>query len=187
MPAAARPDSATGPALRRERAAIELLGSGRASFWRTARRVSICHDDADDALQRATEILLTKAPPHPKPRLAAWMHLVTRREALRVRAERERLLFRPLGPDPAGSVDEQIDRLPSAAPCPAERFERVERARDRARRLARLKPHERRALCLKAEGYSYAEICELTGWSYTKVNRCLAEGRARLRRLGAAG
>ena len=27
------------------------------------------------------------------------------------------------------------------------------------------------------EGYSYAEIQELTGWTYTKVNRCMAEGR----------
>src|SRR3954467_11545158 len=26
-------------------------------------------------------------------------------------------------------------------------------------------------------GNSYQEICEQTGWSYTKVNRCLAEGR----------
>ena len=34
---------------------------------------------------------------------------------------------------------------------------------------------------LQAQGYSYAEICERCGWTYTKVNRCLAEGRARLR------
>jgi RNA polymerase sigma factor (sigma-70 family) len=167
----------------RERAAVALLRSGEASFRRTARRVSICSDDAEDALQRAAEILLTKAPPHPAPRLAAWMHLVTRREALRVRVERERLLYRPLTPGNDPDEAEPLDRFASAAPCPAERYERLERARERARRLARLKPQERRALCLKAEGYSYAEICELTGWTYTKVNRCLAEGRARLRRL----
>ena len=34
-----------------------------------------------------------------------------------------------------------------------------------------------RALWLKAQGHSYNEICALTGWSYTKVNRCLTEGR----------
>ncbi len=34
---------------------------------------------------------------------------------------------------------------------------------------------------LQAEGYSYAEIAETCGWTYTKVNRSLAEGRARLR------
>ncbi len=31
---------------------------------------------------------------------------------------------------------------------------------------------------MKAEGYSYKEICEITGWTYTKVNRCLTEGKA---------
>ena len=35
----------------------------------------------------------------------------------------------------------------------------------------------RRALVLKAHGYSYAEIQQLCGWTYTKVNRCMAEGR----------
>ncbi|MEA2495369.1 MAG: hypothetical protein QOJ29_3280, partial [Thermoleophilaceae bacterium] len=32
-------------------------------------------------------------------------------------------------------------------------------------------------LLLKAEGLSYHEICATTGWTYTKVNRCLTEGR----------
>ena len=96
------------------------------------------------------------------------MHVVTRREALAVRRERERLLGAPLG-----------ESLPGASPCPSERAE----CRDRMRLLAELKPDERRALLLRACGYSYLEIRELTGWTHTKVNRCLAEGRARLRRL----
>ena len=155
------------------RTAISLLASHAPAFRRTARRVSICPDDAEDALQRATVILLEKAPPHPPARLAAWMHLVTRREALAVRRERERILG---GEVPAS--------LPSGVPCPAERAERMERAIARARALARLKPDEQRALVLFGSGHSYREICELTGWTYTKVNRCLAEGRARLRQLG---
>lgn len=159
---------------RRDRA-LALLAQHSAAFRRTARRVSLCADDADDALQRAAIILLTKAPPHPPARLAAWMHVVTRREALAVRRERERLL---LG-------GELSDSLASPGPSPAERAERVERSRARAGALARLKPAERRAIVLVGEGYSYREICELTGWTYTKVNRSLAEGRARLRRLEA--
>jgi RNA polymerase sigma factor (sigma-70 family) len=158
----------------RTRAAVSLLGAHEVSLRRAARRVSICHDDADEALQRATLILLTKAPPHPPRRLAGWMHVVTRREALAVRRERERLLAAEVG-----------EALPCGAPSPAERAERRERSRDRVRLLGRLKPDERRALVLKGQGYSYREICELTGWTYTKVNRCLAEGRARLRQLGA--
>jgi RNA polymerase sigma factor (sigma-70 family) len=158
----------------RTRAAVSLLGAHEVSLRRAARRVSICHDDADEALQRATLILLTKAPPHPPRRLAGWMHVVTRREALAVRRERERLLAAEIG-----------EALPCGAPSPAERAERRERSRDRVRLLGRLKPDERRALVLKGQGFSYREICELTGWTYTKVNRCLAEGRARLRQLGA--
>lgn len=154
-------------------AALELLAAQAAAFRRTARRVSLCPDDADDALQRATLILLEKGPPHPPARLAAWMHLVIKREALAVRRERERMLASEV-PDHA-----------SGAPCPAERAERREWAHSRARALRRLKPDERRALVLRAEGFSYAEICASCGWTYTKVNRCLAEGRARLRQLGA--
>jgi DNA-directed RNA polymerase specialized sigma24 family protein len=38
-----------------------------------------------------------------------------------------------------------------------------------------------------ALGYSYREIAERQGWTYTKVNRCVAEGRAALRRQLAVG
>jgi RNA polymerase sigma factor (sigma-70 family) len=157
----------------RRRRAMALLESHGALFRSTARRFSLCLDDAEDALQRATLILLTKAPPHPTPRLVAWMRLVVRREALAVRRERERLL-----------AAEPSELTPSPSPCPAEYLERRETARERARALRHLKPAEQRALVLLGEGYSYAEICEVTGWTYTKVNRCLAEGRARLRELG---
>jgi DNA-directed RNA polymerase specialized sigma24 family protein len=34
---------------------------------------------------------------------------------------------------------------------------------------------------MRAAGLSYTEIGELRGWTYTKVNRCLSEGRAALR------
>ena len=64
--------------------------------------------------------------------------------------------------------------------------ERYEDLRQGAEALGQLKPQEIRALLLRAEGYSYAEICEITGWSYTKVNRCLTEGRRALARRLAA-
>jgi hypothetical protein len=46
-----------------------------------------------------------------------------------------------------------------------------------AEALQRLKPQELRALWLKAQGHSYSDIGEITGWTYTKVNRCITEGR----------
>jgi RNA polymerase sigma factor (sigma-70 family) len=142
---------------------------------RSARRYSLCADDAEDAYASAVEILVSKGPFDEPGRLPAWMHVVTRREAMRVRRSRERLLgggrVETAGGD-AGAVE-----LPSHAPGPAERAERRERVAHSAAALAELKPQERRALALKAEGYSYAEIQALTGWTYTKVNRCMAEGR----------
>src|SRR2546429_57803 len=46
-----------------------------------------------------------------------------------------------------------------------------------AEAMANLKPPEIRCLLLKAEGLSYKEIAEATGFTYTKVNRALTEGR----------
>jgi DNA-directed RNA polymerase specialized sigma24 family protein len=46
----------------RRRAAVELIAREGAALKRTALRYSLCLDDAEDAYQRALEILLTKAP-----------------------------------------------------------------------------------------------------------------------------
>jgi RNA polymerase sigma factor (sigma-70 family) len=156
--------------------ALAVLVGAEASLRRTARRFSLCADDAEDAYQRAVEILLTKAPDRPPTALVAWMQVVIRREALAVRRTRERLLvaWREGASDP-------LARVESERPSPDEHAERREQVAAAARALARLKPNERLAIVLHAHGYSYAEICDLCGWSYTKVNRCLAEGRAKLR------
>ena len=67
-------------------------------------------------------------------------------------------------------------------PGPAERAERRARGHGPlAAGLAALKPDERTALLLLGLGYSYAEIGAPPRWTRTKVNRCLAEGRAALR------
>jgi RNA polymerase sigma factor (sigma-70 family) len=164
----------------RRRAASVLIDSHDRVFRRTARRYSICADDAEDAYQRALEILLTKAPPIEGDALVRWMQTVTKREALAVRRQRERLLGSPRPP----TADERDDRDPldsiaSESPEPNDQVARRERVLRSGEALQSLKPQEVRALTLKAQGYSYAEIGELTGWSYTKINRCMAEGRKR--------
>ncbi|HSD25618.1 MAG TPA: sigma-70 family RNA polymerase sigma factor [Solirubrobacterales bacterium] len=170
----------TAAAESRRRAATELIESHDAVFRRTARRYSICADDAEDAYQRALEILLTKAPAIDGDALVRWMQTVTKREALAVRRQRERLLGSPRPP----SNDDDADRDPlefiaSESPGPNDRLARRERVARSGEALRALKPQEVRALTLKAQGYSYAEIGEITGWSYTKINRCMAEGRKR--------
>jgi DNA-directed RNA polymerase specialized sigma24 family protein len=47
--------------------------------------------------------------------------------------------------------------------------------------LARIKHDERVALLLLGVGHSYVEIQALTGWSRTKVRRCVYEGRRAVR------
>jgi RNA polymerase sigma factor (sigma-70 family) len=157
-----------------------LIETHDAVFRRTARRYSICADDAEDAYQRALEILLTKAPPIEGDSLVRWMQTVTKREALAVRRQRERLVgsHRASGSD-ADEEWDPLDSIASESPGPNDRLVRRERVVRSGEALNALKPQEIRALTLKAQGYSYAEIGEITGWSYTKINRCMAEGRKR--------
>lgn len=79
-----------------------------------------------------------------------------------------------------------LRRLPDPGQGPEEGYEQTELTQERKDLLARLKPDERTAIAMFAYGFSYEEIGRRKGWSYRKVNRCLAEGRERLRELLAA-
>jgi RNA polymerase sigma factor (sigma-70 family) len=164
----------------RKRAAVELIAREDAELRRTARRFSLCEDDAEDAYQRALEILLVKAPSDRPRELIRWMKTVVKHEALAVRRNRERLLG--VGDDGTG---DPIARIVAGGAGPGEQLEARERIARSREALRELKPAELRALTLLAAGYSYVEIGEITGYSQTKVNRCLAEGRERFRRLFA--
>src|SRR4051794_5399751 len=174
----ARLDSADAAA--RKRAAVETYAQNETALRRTARRYSLCEADADEAVQRALEILLRKAPSADPRELVKWTQTVVKHEALAVRRERERVLA---GPATTGEDGDWVSLLPSGADGPPERAERREAVARSREALQALKPHELRALTLLAEGYSYAEIGEITSWSRTKINRCLAEGRERFRSL----
>jgi RNA polymerase sigma factor (sigma-70 family) len=167
-------------AARRKRAAVETYARNETALRKTARRYSLCEDDADEALQRALEILLRKAPTAEPRELVKYTQTVVKHEALAVRCERERILASPLGPK---QDEDWVALLPSRADGPDEKAERREAIARSREALQALKPQELRALTLLAEGYSYAEIGEITGFSQTKINRCLAEGRERFRSL----
>ena len=165
----------------RKRAAVELIRNHERTLKRTARRYSFCEDDAEDAYQRSLEILLTKAPTVHQRDLIRWMQTVTKHEALAVRRHRERLVSSAPPGDASPEDHDWIQLIPSPHDGPedlAERREKVARSREA---LSTLKPQELRALTLLAEGYSYREISGITGWTRTKINRCLAEGRQRFR------
>ena len=167
----------TGPARAEiDAVALRLLSRHGAQILATARRYAATPEDAEDAYQRGVEILLTKAPSTREQELIPWLKTVVKHEAFALRRQRERH-------SPVTDDGELRDR-PAPAAVTHEQAERLERLRQGAEALGQLKPHEIRALLLKAEGFSYREICAITGWSYTKVNRLLTEGRrAFLRRV----
>ena len=177
--AARRPEEAA-----RKRAAVEMIASHGSALKATARRFSIDAEDAEDAYQRALEIVLTKAPTTSPRDLIRWTQTVIKHEALAVRQGRERL--HGYRRDREDSDLDPVANLVAPGGTPDERVERSEEVGRAREALRALKPAELRALSLLAEGYSYAEIGDLTGFSKTKVNRLLAEGRDRFRRLLAS-
>jgi RNA polymerase sigma factor (sigma-70 family) len=155
-----------------DEAALGLLARHGPQILATARRYAVTQEDAEDAYQRGLEILLTKAPTTREDELVPWLKTVVKHEAFALRRQRDR--HSPVTDD--GELGER--GTPAAATH--DQAERYERLRQGAEALRQLKPQEIRALLLRGEGYSYAEICEITGWSYTKVNRALTEGRKAL-------
>ena len=141
------------------------------SLLRVARRYTDCAADAEDAYQRTMEIFVRNASRLDAATAYKWVHTVCKHEALEVRRQRARLV---------GVAEEAaLDALDDGRYVPSveehsERFDEMTRA---AEALRRLKPQEVTALVLKAQGLSYSEIAEREGWTYTKVNRCLTEGR----------
>src|SRR4051794_29583278 len=152
-----------------EPAVVELLERHGGRLMSVARRYSYSREDAEDAYQRAVEILLVRAPSTDQGSLLPWMKTVVKHEAFAVAKQRAR----------HGTPSETYEIEPHGgrAASSDEVAERRERLRLGAEALGRLKPQEVRALLLRADGLSYREICAATGWTYTKVNRCLSEGR----------
>jgi RNA polymerase sigma factor (sigma-70 family) len=155
-----------------EAAAMDLIRRRGPEILATARRYAATPDDAEDAYQRGFEILLRKTPTTSNSELVPWLKTVVKHEAFALRRQSER--HAPV------TYDGQLGERPTPPEITHDQAERYERLRHGAEAVRLLKPHEARGLRLRAEGYSYKEICLITGWSYTKVNRCLTEGRQAL-------
>ncbi len=148
---------------------LRTIGAHADSLLRTARRHSLCADDAQDAYQRAVEIFMGHAHRLDDARAPGWLHVVVKREAQAIRRGRQKSV---------SSSDVDLDgHVARGLQSPEERLLSFDVMSRSAEALKRLKPQELRALWLRAEGHSYSEIGAITGWSYTKVNRCLTEGR----------
>jgi DNA-directed RNA polymerase specialized sigma24 family protein len=135
----------------------------------------------EDACQFAWTVLLRRPDINLDSRGLAWMTLIAAREAWRATAATAEP---PVGRYAfSGARDVLSEHGGPPGPTLEDRIIDRERHHQRCGDLAALKPAERQALGLHAVGYTYMEIAELTGASFTAVNRRLTEGRARLRRL----
>lgn len=137
------------------------------ALMRTARRYAGDPDDAHDAYQRALELLLEHAATIEPGKALPWMHVVVRREATALRRRHDR--HAPLD-------IEQLDRR-DASDRTDEHLTNIDLAHRASEALATLTDTEAQALCLRAQGLTYEEIADTVGWSYTKVNRAVTEGR----------
>jgi RNA polymerase sigma factor (sigma-70 family) len=150
---------------------LAVLARHEASLMRVARQWSLCQDDALDAFQRGLEIYVRKLDSVDRATEAAWLRVVIRHEALAIRRARS---------ESVADADFDVDTAVAATERSVEEQilsgDRVSRSADALRAL---KPDEARALMLKAHGLSYEEIGRRCGWTYTKVNRAITEGRRR--------
>jgi RNA polymerase sigma factor (sigma-70 family) len=155
------------PSARRVEAMVTRHGP---ALLRVANQFSLCHDDALDAYQRALEIYLRRLETVEVATEGAWMRVVVKHEAMAIRRAR------------AASVDRDdvdLDAVHTGARDVDDQVAGGERVERSVEALKALKPDEAKALMLKAQGLSYQEIGRRFGWTYTKVNRSITEGRAR--------
>lgn len=100
------------------------------------------------------------------PTAFAWLATVAIREAWRL----------------AKNETANLDETPIEIPVESNVAD-VAIARDQLALLDQLKDAERIALTLFSLGLSYDEIAAAMGWTYTKVNRSVTEGRRAIRKL----
>lgn len=164
-----------------------LLREHRTALLRQARFHSERAQDAEDALGDACVQFLLRFDGADTEQARRWMLVVVRRCAWAIprrRRERSKVVEEV-------SAESLMDHLGlgvvDGRRGPAELVEAAEEVAAFSRALTALKPDERRALILLAHGCSYVEIGRRCGWSHGKVNRSIAEGRARLRGILGEG
>lgn len=176
-----QPHSPSAGPTRRSQILDATLNQNRAMLLRQAGRNSSRPGDAEDALQDACVRFLAHYDGPAGTDALRWMMLVTKRCAWAIAARRsERESSRELAVgDPHGTS--ALGARAEAHLDPAVIAERSELKERRIAALTALKQDQRTALILFGLGFSYWEIARRQRWTYTKVNRCMREGRAALR------
>ena len=164
----------------------QLYRERRRYLLRIALRNGAGPADAEEAVQEAFAAFIRAFDPDRGAPPLAWLTLTLKRECwAKCRKGLRQSAGQEVSPDSA-APGVSIASIAAGGGGPEETIERAETVIEARERLAALKPAERRALGLIAAGYSYREVGALSGWTYTKVNRCAAEGRAALRKISTA-
>ena len=159
--------------------ATQIYAERREYLLSIARNNATGEADAEEALQEAFVSFIGHFDPDRGAPPLTWLTTTLKRECWAKR--RAQHLDRHLGQE-AQRGGEELGSVLESIPSPTTGLEEQVLKREEARtRLGRLKPDERAALVLQAAGFSYREIGERRSWTYTKVNRCVNEGRSALR------
>lgn len=161
--------------------ATELYSNRYGQLLSIAQRNAPTRADAEEALQEAFVSFIAHFDPDSGAPPIAWVVLTLKRTCwAKARNGNRELSADNFGPWEVRADRSRLDEAASLGTDMAERIETVHAAREA---MTSLKSDQRKALLLLGLGYSYKEICELTGWTYTKVNRCISEGRMALREV----
>lgn len=155
------------------------LVAGREALRRQVLRHSPDESSAEEALQEASIDFLGSYDGPAGVDAVRWLQVAVKRRAWELGRKHRAHLRRVV---PRRPEQPELDP-PDAAAGPLERMVRAAVVAEFIQTLELLKPDERAGLLLSAIGLTYREIGERQGWTMTKVNRCVNEGRAALRRL----
>lgn len=170
------------PAPREEVAAIaqRVCREHRGELLVVARANGATRGEAEDAVQQALVLFLERFDPARNAPPLPWLMLTLKRKCWAMRRSPHLTRCQP-EPEPRDGSRARRGWPSKLAPAAAEPGEIVAEVDEARRRLAALRPAERRVLSLLACGFSYREAGAIAGYSPRKVNRCAYRGRARLR------
>ena len=154
-----------------------LVRAQRPALVAVARRRAGTREAAEDAVQEALTIAFRNRERIRPETALGYIHVIARHEAGRLRRRTVPTVSLD-APTPSG-----ISRHELVADRRAVDHDAV---LDALAALPEIKRDQARALAARMLGWRYMEIADAFGWSYTKTNRCVTEGRAAIRKaLGA--
>jgi RNA polymerase sigma factor (sigma-70 family) len=162
------------------RLAAEIYEERHAYLLRIAKRNAASGSDAEEALQDAFASFISEFDPERGAPPLAWLTVVLKRRCWRLRDMAN--LDRRVVADAGAEHQEPTDSIESVTAQDRPLAERVADRCEARSHLRRLKLDERTAIGMLAAGCTYGEIGQLRGWTHTKVNRCIYEGRRALDR-----